>query len=708
MKSPQNLLILIAIIFCSLAKFAFSQNNLATVLKADKVSGNKEKNTIEASGNVEVSRGQDFLFSDKLTYDKNTKIIQAVGNIKFAGDKISEIYAKNADIKDDFTTGSLQDGQIIFNDGSYAISPYIKRESKTISVLQNSIFSFCPNSKITTDHNNIEDDVALISVKSKNTTIDKADGYSKLKYATLRVNDVPIFYTPYLSFPLKSTKRRSGFLNPSYTNTGNLGFGLVVPYYFNIAPEKDLTTTAQYHPSGSHLILNNNFRHLTKNGRYNLELENANNNLANSAQNSNSRWLLRSKGNFKFSKKLGLEVNLYNVGDKNYLREYHNDFVSHTVSEINLNHIENNNYKSLKAVKIQELEVAIDSREEVRAIPIFNSYLESKAGKLQETYSLQTNATAISRRSGLQYRRLTLNPEITVPYNISGNIFKLSTAIQGDFYNLYENYTSTTKTTEYDKTEFNYRPQAALSWTLPLIKKTGKSSFILEPKIQAVVSSYDQNQVAIPNEDSVDTELTRGNLFLKDRFVGFDRNESGQRIAYGFNSNLFNSYGKLGLGLGQGYRKNYKAQDVVINGFNDSISNIVGEISYASPKIFSFLYNFQLNESDYGNDVNELNANFKFDNFEINANYLLTKKTNYFNIDREQISAGVTAKIYGNLTGYFDATKDLITNQVISKKIGLNYDGCCVVYGVSASEYEPTNFTSPNTSYNINFSIKNL
>ena len=88
-----------------------------------------------------------------------------------------------------------------------------------------------------------------------------------------------------------------------------------------------------------------------------------------------------------------MELNIYNVGDKNYLREYYNNFLGHTVSTINLDHISNNNYNSLKAVKIQELETNINSRNEPRAIPIFNSYLESKAGKAKETYSLQTNAT---------------------------------------------------------------------------------------------------------------------------------------------------------------------------------------------------------------------------------------------------------------------------------------------------------------------------
>ena len=59
---------------------------------------------------------------------------------------------------------------------------------------------------------------------------------------TMRFKDVPVFYTPYISFPL-GDERKSGVLFPSFGHSGSNGFDAQVPYYFNLAPNYDLTLT---------------------------------------------------------------------------------------------------------------------------------------------------------------------------------------------------------------------------------------------------------------------------------------------------------------------------------------------------------------------------------------------------------------------------------------------------------------------------------
>jgi LPS-assembly protein len=58
----------------------------------------------------------------------------------------------------------------------------------------------------------------------------------------MRFKNVPVFYTPYISFPL-GDERKSGVLFPEFGHSGNNGYELEVPYYFNIAPNYDLTVT---------------------------------------------------------------------------------------------------------------------------------------------------------------------------------------------------------------------------------------------------------------------------------------------------------------------------------------------------------------------------------------------------------------------------------------------------------------------------------
>jgi LPS-assembly protein len=53
---------------------------------------------------------------------------------------------------------------------------------------------------------------------------------------------VPIFASPWLSFPLNGD-RRSGLLPPLFSMGSTNGFEISLPYYFNIAPNRDLTLT---------------------------------------------------------------------------------------------------------------------------------------------------------------------------------------------------------------------------------------------------------------------------------------------------------------------------------------------------------------------------------------------------------------------------------------------------------------------------------
>ena len=58
----------------------------------------------------------------------------------------------------------------------------------------------------------------------------------------LRFYGVPILASPVLSFPL-SDERKSGFLPPSFGIDSRSGFQAAIPYYWNIAPNRDATFT---------------------------------------------------------------------------------------------------------------------------------------------------------------------------------------------------------------------------------------------------------------------------------------------------------------------------------------------------------------------------------------------------------------------------------------------------------------------------------
>ena len=62
--------------------------------------------------------------------------------------------------------------------------------------------------------------------------------------AVLFFQNVPIFASPWMSFPL-SGDRRSGLLPPTFSVSSTNGYEIALPYYFNIAPNRDLTLTPE-------------------------------------------------------------------------------------------------------------------------------------------------------------------------------------------------------------------------------------------------------------------------------------------------------------------------------------------------------------------------------------------------------------------------------------------------------------------------------
>ncbi|MBK2132861.1 LPS assembly protein LptD, partial [Francisella tularensis] len=60
-----------------------------------------------------------------------------------------------------------------------------------------------------------------------------------IKNGFLKIKDIPVMYLPYYSHPT-SNKRRSGFLNLNFVQNQRSGWGVSIPYYFNLAANYDL------------------------------------------------------------------------------------------------------------------------------------------------------------------------------------------------------------------------------------------------------------------------------------------------------------------------------------------------------------------------------------------------------------------------------------------------------------------------------------
>jgi len=721
------------LLICFLQKsFAFSSaspkvTNSSAVLKADEIDGDSASKLLTAHGNVEITKDTSILYADKVTYNQGNKIIYASGDVRIKNLEVGNMFALKAEVKDDFSSGKFFDNTIVFKDGSYLKSPNTERENVNKTTLYKAIFSFCPNPEIANDNQEAGKKADMAIIKTSSTTVDRGDGVMRSKHNIIKIYNVPVMYIPYISVALPSKKRKSGFLTPSYIKTTNFGFGVKVPYYFDIAPNMDLTTSPQVSLTNNQVILSNEFRHLTTYGRYNMNLDVANNELkrnqikASALDSNNSgiarqqdksiRWNLKGAGSFDFDKNLGADFKINTASDINYFRDYNFNYVAYTQSHGNLDYIKKRDYYSIRAIKFQELENARLSNEEQIVVPEINSYSESDKSLLfKEKYALTTNLSTINRVDGLQYRRSSLTPEVKVPFNIKGNLFDINAKVQNDLYWLENNSKDQVQSDKkYSSTASNYKPEISLSWRLPLIQKARKNTLILEPIASIVSSSYKRKNSKTINEDSNNSELSISNIFISDRISGFDRNESGERFNYGFKSSAFNKFGEFALIMGQTLRLSSATQDVPISGFaENNRSNIVGQAIYKAAKYFNITYAFQLDENDYRNEINQVTSSLNFDKFSVGGNYLMLRRNQQNAAKVEQLSMNSAVKFYDNWSLQFGINRDMQLKRTISRGVTISRDGCCTIFGFAITETNPGSLVKPQRSFTLSFTFKNL
>src|SRR6185295_5209409 len=87
--------------------------------------------------------------------------------------------------------------------------------------------------------------------------------------ARLEFFGIPIAYVPYFFQPDPTVKRKSGFLAPSILQSDSIGFGVTTPYFWNLAPNYDVTFSPTI-LSRQGLLMQGQWRHKILNGSYSI------------------------------------------------------------------------------------------------------------------------------------------------------------------------------------------------------------------------------------------------------------------------------------------------------------------------------------------------------------------------------------------------------------------------------------------------------
>jgi len=473
------------------------------------------------TGHVEVRQGQRTVSADSMTYDESTGKLDVKGKVDFE-DPLVGVRSES---------GSYDAlGGADFNDANFRIFDRNGRGlAREISVRPNGVIDLS-RVRYTTCPVGNKDWLLQASRIGLDTDADEGTAHN----VVMRLHDLPVFYTPYLSFPL-GEERKSGVLFPSFGHSTNNGWQAEVPYYLNLAPNYDATLTPGYLSSRG-VQLGGEFRFLTEGSRGQVE-ENV---LPNDMQAHTDRAYLHITDISNIADGLRFDTDIASVSDSNYFSDFAvgSDQTSVTFLE---RRAELQYYDDVWRVRaqlqnFQTIDTSLLSGDRPYSrVPRFEAYGDLPLlGPL--ALALSGEATNFIRDEGPTGLRADLSPELRLSERGAWYFFEPA---MGYHYTQYELQNAEVG---YTSNPSRSLPYARVDTGLLFERDAGaqgQRTQTLEPRLVYSWVPY-RNQNALPIFDTGLPDLNLVELFRTNRYVGNDRIGDANQIAAGLTTRLFN------------------------------------------------------------------------------------------------------------------------------------------------------------------------
>ena len=187
---------------------------------------------VTVSGAAEVRTPTLVIKGDRLHYDAATDQADAYGNVRIIN-KGNTFSGPEAHLKVKANEGYMLSPHYHFNAGGSGSAQRIDVLDPERTVVTHGTYTGCPCPQ------------PAWNIKASRVEFDKANNSGVARNGVLFFQQVPLFASPYLSFPL-STERVSGLLPPVVALGSTAGADVTLPYYFNLAPNRDLTLYPRY------------------------------------------------------------------------------------------------------------------------------------------------------------------------------------------------------------------------------------------------------------------------------------------------------------------------------------------------------------------------------------------------------------------------------------------------------------------------------
>jgi LPS-assembly protein len=274
----------------------------------------QETQTATLAGNVVLRQANMQVEADEARLHQAENHGELVGNVRVR-DNGMLVVGDRVDLQLDNGEAKVDNAEYVIHKSHVRGSAlYAKRQEDAIIRLKDGTFTRCePGSN-------------AWALKGNNVKLNPLTGFGTATNVTLRVKDVPVFYTPYIYFPIDD-RRQSGFLTPSISSSSDAGFTLSTPYYFNLAPNYDATLYPTYMTDRG-LLMEGEFRYLTKSSQGQVGgayLNDSEDEREQQSEFQKRRWMYNLQHQGGLDSRLLSEVDYTDISDPYYFQDLDTD-----------------------------------------------------------------------------------------------------------------------------------------------------------------------------------------------------------------------------------------------------------------------------------------------------------------------------------------------------------------------------------------------
>lgn len=531
-------------------KKAVDPSTLPTVIQAETMNGEPDR-IVRMENNVVVTRGDTKLTAERASYLQIEDQLDASGNIELQ--RGADCYTGQI-IRFALESGVgfvLKPSYFIARNNGQGKADRIDFASEERSTITNGTYSTCQG---------LDPDWYL---KAETLNLDTGLDTGVAGKSVLYFKGVPIMATPGwmdFSFPL-SGARHSGILPPTigHSNKGGIEFG--VPYYFNIAPNRDLTLRPKMIARRG-LQLGVEGRYLGETYAGETAVEGISDKLTNT-----TRYAINSIHNQKLTPEAVFSWNLNRASDNDYPADFSNS-TTKTAQRLLLREVGLDYYGSIwnASLRSTSYQVLQDP-----SAPITLPYerlpqLSFHAGQ-HDVVGLDWSVDALLTRfwhpTLIRGNRAVINPQVSFPiiqpaffavpkFSFHATQYELDNPLQGQ----HSHYQRTVPSVSLD-TGLIFERQASL---------LGEGmTQTLEPRLFYVKTPY-RDQTALPLFDTALADFNFAQIFSENRFTGHDRIGDSNQVTAGLVSRFIENDGTERFKFALGQRFYFNTQKVSLDG----------------------------------------------------------------------------------------------------------------------------------------------